>query len=209
MALVPKERTALVVVDVQNDFCAPDGLMAQYGCDLSAVDPAVDRIAELADAARRIGLPVVFVRLLTAPETDSKAMLAFYERQGIDPAGIAVCRTGTYGAGDYRLSPQPGDYAVAKQRYSAFIGTNFDLLLSELGVERLVVTGVTTECCVESTVRDGFMLDYETFVVRDACAAYEEELHAMSLKLMAINFATLTTAQETMDGWAAWKGGSA
>ncbi|BBH22462.1 isochorismatase [Paenibacillus baekrokdamisoli] len=198
---VPKRQTALLIVDVQNDFCAANGKMAEFGMAMTEVDKAVDRIEELAAAARQAAVPVIFIRLLTAPETDSKAMLSLYARQGIEASSAAVCRAGTFGAEDYRLRMEPGDYAIGKQRFSAFVGTNIELMLNRLGVTSLIVTGVTTECCVESTVRDGFMRDYETFVVSDACAAYEPELHEMSLKLMALNFATIVSADDVLASW--------
>ncbi|MBB6636277.1 cysteine hydrolase family protein [Cohnella thailandensis] len=204
---VPSENTALLVVDVQNDFCAPDGMMGRLGADLSQVEPAVGRIGRLIEAARAAAVPVVFVRLVTAAHTDSKAMLAWYSRQGIDASAAAVCREGTAGAEGYKLFPQKGDYVVEKQRYSAFIGTNMELVLRRLGIDKLVVTGVTTECCVESTVRDGFMLDYETFVVADGCAAYESGLHDMSLKLMGLNFASIVETESVLADWAEPKGG--
>lgn len=203
---VPNENSALLVVDVQNDFCAPEGLMGRFGADLSQVDPAIERIERLIEAAHAAAVPVVFVRLVTAPHTDSKAMLAWYARQGTDASDAAVCRAATPGANFYKLYPGERDYVVDKQRYSAFIGTNLELVLRGLGVDKLVVTGVTTECCVESTVRDGFMLDYETFVITDACAAYEPELHDMSLRLMALNFASLAETEDVLRDWAPGKG---
>ncbi|MFF2091511.1 cysteine hydrolase family protein [Paenibacillus sp. NPDC058174] len=198
---VPKGQTALLIVDVQNDFCAADGKMAGFGVDLSTIDPAVDRIERLATSARRSGVPVIFIRLVTMPETDSKALLALYARQGIGPEGAAVCRKDTAGADYYRVFPQPGDRIVDKQRYSGFADTNLQLMLSAAGIVSLVVTGVTTECCVDSTVRDGFMRDYEVFVASDACAAYEPDLHEASLKSLGLNFATLLTTEEVLAGW--------
>lgn len=200
-AQVPMQQTALLIVDVQQDFCGADGLMGQIGMDLSTVDGAVDRIEQLAGAAREHGVPVIFIRLLTAPETDSPAMLALYARQGLDADSAAVCRRGTPGANYYRICPEAGDLVVDKQRYSAFIGTNLELVLRSSGITSLVVTGVTTECCVDSTVRDGFMLDYETFVVADACAAYEQDMHDASLKMMAINFASIVSTDEVIASW--------
>ncbi|WP_212758626.1 cysteine hydrolase family protein [Paenibacillus sinopodophylli] len=200
-AEVPANRTALLIVDVQRDFCAADGKMAEFGMDLSQIDDAVDRIDRLAAAARKCGVPVIFIRLMTGPDTDSRAMLAWYARQGYDAESAAVCRRGTSGAENYRLTPETGDLFVDKQRYSAFIGTNLELMLNNYDINSLIVTGVTTECCVDSTVRDGFMRDYETFVVADACAAYEQELHDASLKVMAINFASIVTTEDVLASW--------
>lgn len=202
MTEVPTEGTALLVIDAQNDFCAPDGKMAEWGADLSAVDPAADRIGELAAAARAAGVPIIHIALVTAPETDSPAMLAWYARNGQDASEVAVCRKDTAGAAFYRIAPAPGDWIVHKQRYSAFIGTNLELMLKKNGIRKLVAAGYTTECCVESTVRDGFMLDYECFVVSDACAAYETSVHEASLRAMELSFATIVTTDQVVLSWA-------
>ncbi|WP_372635357.1 cysteine hydrolase [Cohnella sp.] len=202
MRTVPNEGIALVLVDVQNDFCAADGKSAEWGADLSGVDPAVDRIEDLIASARTAGIPIIFVALITEPGTDSPAMKEWYARQGQDPEGVAICRKSTPGAGYYRISPLPGDIEVAKQRYSGFVGTNLELALKSNGIRKLLVAGVTTECCVESTVRDAFMRDYECFVASDACAAYEADVHEASLKGMALNFATIVTTQQVVRSWA-------
>lgn len=195
-------RTALLVVDVQQDFCGADGKMAQYGADLSAIDPAVDQIERLLQGAHDRHIPVIFIQLVTDPATDSPGMKAWYTRQGYDPEeAVAVCRRGTPGADYYRIAPAAHDYSVSKQRYSAFVGTNLELLLLGLGIRRLVVTGVTTECCVDSTIRDGAMKDYEVYVVEDACAAYEQEVHAMSIRILEMNFATVLTTAQLLSYW--------
>ncbi|PTT71907.1 isochorismatase, partial [Pseudomonas sp. HMWF010] len=94
-----------------------------------------------------------------------------------------------------------GERVIEKTRYSGFWGTDLDARLKGLGVDTLVVAGVTTECCVDSTVRDAFNLDYHVFVVADACAAYEADLHAASLKAMALNSAILTDTAAVASAW--------
>ncbi len=88
-----------------------------------------------------------------------------------------------------------------KTRYSGFVGTDLDSQLTQMGVDTLVVAGVTTECCVDSTVRDAFDLDYHVFVAADACAAYEPDIHAASLKIMALNSAILTDTAAIAAAW--------
>jgi ureidoacrylate peracid hydrolase len=96
----------------------------------------------------------------------------------------------------------PGELVVHKTRYSGFVGTDLDMQLTKLGVDTLVVAGLTTECCVDSTVRDAFDLDYHVFVAADACAAYEADIHDASLKVMELNSAILTdTAAIAADAW--------
>ena len=196
-------RTAVLIVDMQVDFAAPEGVLGGHGVDMSVVEPALDAAERLAQAARAVGVPVVFVGLFTTPETDSPAWNERMRRRGGDPEIDAVlCRAGEVGSDFYGPKPAPGELVVPKTRYSGFVGTDLDVKLKQMGVDTLLVAGLTTECCVDSTVRDAFDLDYHVFVAADACAAYEADIHAASLKVMALNSAILT---DTAAVAAAWK----
>ena len=196
-------RTAVLIIDMQVDFAAPEGVLGGHGVDMSVVEPALAAAERLANTARAAGVPVVFVGLFTTPETDSPAWNERMRRRGGDPEVDAVlCRAGQVGSDFYGPTPAPGELVVAKTRYSGFVGTDLDVQLRKMGVDTLVVAGLTTECCVDSTVRDAFDLDYHVFVVADACAAYEVDIHAASLKVMELNSAILT---DTAAVAAAWK----
>jgi nicotinamidase-related amidase len=200
--IAPK-RTAVLIIDMQVDFASPDGVLGAY-VDMSVVEPALAAARRLAASARAAGAPVVFVGLSTTPETDSPAWNERLRRRGGDPdVDAALCRAGQVGSDFYGPKPAPGELVVSKTRYSGFVGTDLDVRLTEMGVDTLVVAGLTTECCVDSTVRDAFDLDYHVFVVADACAAYEADIHAASLKVMELNSAILT---DTAAVAAAWKG---
>jgi nicotinamidase-related amidase len=196
-------RTALVIVDAQTDFAAPEGAMGRAGADLSAVPTALAAAQRLADAARAAGAPVVFVALMTAPEDDSAAWAERLRRQGGDPErDFALCRVGTRGAAFAGPIPLVGEPVVAKLRYSGFFRTDLDAQLQRLGVDTLVVAGLTTDCCVDCTARDAFHLDYHVFVASDACAAYDADLHAASLRSLALNCAILVTTDDVVAAWA-------
>lgn len=200
-AWIAPSRTAVLIVDMQVDFASPEGALATY-FDMSVVQPAVAAAERLADTARAAGVPVVFAGLFTTPETDSPAWLERIRRQGGDPAGEAmICRSGEPGSAFHGPKPAPGDLVVRKTRYSAFLGSDLDARLKALGVDTLVIAGLTTECCVDSTVRDAFDLDYHVFVVADACAAYDEDLHVASLRIMALNSAILTDTARIAEAW--------
>jgi nicotinamidase-related amidase len=199
--LLAPARTALVVIDVQNDFAAAEGAMGRVGADLSAVDAAVDRIAALVAAARAKGVPVIFVRLQTSAETDSPAATERRARQGLAD-GIRPCRKGTWGEAYYRIAPQPGDVEIFKNRFSSFVNTPLDFVLrSRPGLDTLIACGLTTECCVETTVRDAFVRDYHIFVPHDAAAAYSRDLHDVSLKVLAIYFASIVSTEQILSCW--------
>lgn len=196
-------RTAVLIVDMQVDFAAPEGVLGGHGVDMSVVEPALAAAERLTDSARAAGVPVVFVGLFTTPETDSPAWNERMRRRGGDPEVDAVlCRAGQVGSDFYGPRPAPGELVVAKTRYSGFVGTDLDVQLRKMGVDTLVVAGLTTECCVDSTVRDAFDLDYHVFVAADACAAYEADIHAASLKVMELNSAILTDTAAVVAAWA-------
>jgi ureidoacrylate peracid hydrolase len=200
-------RTALVIVDMQVDFASPEGVLGKAGVDMSVVEPALAAARRLADAARAAGAPVVFVGLQTQTAFDSQAWRLRMARRGGDPdAEIALCRAGERGADFYGPMPRPGELVVPKTRYSGFFGTPLDAALKAKGVDTLVVCGVTTDCCVDCTVRDAFHLDYHIFIAADACASYDRDLHEGTLKSLELNFAILA---ETDAIAAAWREGNA
>ncbi len=200
-AWIAPSRTAVLVIDMQVDFASPEGALATY-FDMGVVQPAVTAAGRLVEAARAAGAPVIFVGLFTTPQTDSAAWLERIRRQGGDPdSEAAICRIGSAGSDFYGPRPAPEELVVKKVRYSGFLGTDLDARLRALGVDTLVVAGLTTECCVDSTVRDAFDLDYHVFVAVDACAAYEPDLHIATLKIMALNSAILTDTARVAEAW--------
>ncbi|MGK6320318.1 cysteine hydrolase family protein [Sphingomonas sp. DT-204] len=198
--MLPPERTALVVVDVQQDFAAPSGLLGRVGVDLSAVEPAIDRIERLIGAARDAGAVVAFMRVVTRPETDSVALKTLMARRGT-PGGEAICRTEDGGADYYRVAPQPGDIEIEKLLFDSFHGTDLDAQLRARGIDTLVMTGFSTDCCVDQTARAAFHRGYHVFLVSDASAAYEPELHVGSLNVLQKNCALLVTSDAVEAAW--------
>lgn len=194
-------RTMLLVIDMQVDFASPDGALGRGGLDLSGVAPALERIARLLASARAAGVPVGFTRVVTRPDTDSRALQLLHRRTGRDPSELEICREGTEGAEQYGVHPQPGDLLVDKRLYSAFHDTVLGSVLDERGIDTLVVAGMTTECCVDSTVRDAFHRDLGVFLVADACTAYDRPAHVAALRALGSSFAVLVDAATVIAGW--------
>src|SRR5579863_5127932 len=101
--MIPSSRTALVVIDVQEDFVSPNGAAGQWGVDLGILEPALQNVDSLIAAARAAKVPLVFARVVTRPETDSSALLHLHQRKGRSPEEVAICRAGTSGADYYRV----------------------------------------------------------------------------------------------------------
>ncbi len=170
--ILSPESAALLVVDVQNDFCHPDGLFGRLGMDLTAVQMAAERIVVLVKAAREARVPVIFIMMTHDEGTNSEAW-----NQRSPAPRVDACQTGTWGAELFRVRPVPGEPVVVKHRYSPFVGTNIEDLLRAARRRSLLVTGVTTNVCVESVLRDGFVRDYHVVLVEDCAAAYSADAH--------------------------------
>jgi nicotinamidase-related amidase len=199
--MIPPAMTALVVIDVQGDFAAPDGAMGYVGVDMSDVESTIDRIERLIVAARKAGATLVFARVVTRPETDSEALKRLYIRKGYGEAAVAICRADTPGAAFYRVAPQPGDIQIQKPLFSSFVGTDLDDQLRAKGIDTLVFTGLTTDCCVDCTARDAFHRNYSCFIVDDACSAYGEDVHSAAMLGLTKNVALAVTTQEVEAAW--------
>jgi ureidoacrylate peracid hydrolase len=202
-------HTALLLVDLQNDFLHPDGWVAKqrvpgFQGD-TGIAAALERARTLLAAAREAGVLRVFVRMLGDDRYLSAAWRAQYRRNH-GHARPACVQEGTWGAdwyGELRPDERAGELVVEKHRYSAFIGTRLDLLLRSHGVRTLAICGVATSGCVESTIRDGFMLDYYVVIPGDACADYEPARHCASLAKLDLSFGTLVAVDDLRGLWKA------
>ena len=178
-------RTALILIDCQVDFGARDGAMALQGADVTAAQAALTKALALTDAARHAGVPVVFVRLLTRPGDESAITREASQRRG--ERLPALCVEGSRGADFIGPQPQPGETVISKSRFSAFAGTGLADHLQGRGVDTLVLAGLTTECCVQSSAWDALERDFHICLAGDACAAYDQELHRHTLRALALN----------------------
>ncbi|HUZ56954.1 MAG TPA: isochorismatase family cysteine hydrolase [Streptosporangiaceae bacterium] len=179
------EKTALLIVDMQNDFVIPGAPVAAPG----ALE-IMPLIAELATRSRAKGLPVVFTQEMhRADGSDFGIELEF------EPPH---CLEGTPGLDIVDdLTPEPGDRLIRnKRRYDAFLGTDLDFVLRLAGAENLIVTGVCTDVCVISTVQHARNLDYRCFVVADAVAGTSPERHEAALMCMEHVFANVGTSRQ-------------
>jgi len=194
-------HTALVVIDVQNDFCSPTGSLAALGFDTGAAQEMVPRLRRLVEAARRAGMPVFFVQTLHDESTDSPQWLGRVgDGPGTERTGL-TCRTGSWGSEFFEILPEPGEQVVVKNRFSAFVGTNLDMLLRTRGIQSLLFTGVTTETCVESSLRDGLFREYYVSLVEDCAASYSPAFHAASVSIIAKNFGTVIGSGQLLHFW--------
>lgn len=187
-----------LVVDVQNDFVHPKGSAGLRGEEVSAAIAAVPRLVRFIDAARSVSLPIVYVKTTHSQWTDTPSWV--YRRS--QQKSLSTCREGTWGAEFYEgISPLPEERVVIKHRYSAFINTDLNTVLKARGIQSVLVAGVATNVCVETTARDAYMYDYYVTVVEDCSAAYDATLHANTLENIRRHFGLVASSDEIIAGW--------
>lgn len=203
---VQPRHTALVVVDVQNDFCAEGGMMHAEGLDLTAVQAMAGRLPRLIDGARTAGALVVFVRNVYSSEGNAYLSDVWLEqaarRRGDSYTRRDVCAADSWeGAFFGDVAPRPGEPVVTKHRFSAFHNTDLDTILRAHGIRTLVMTGVATNVCVETTAREGFVRDYYIVFLDDGTACYGEDDHAATLRVIDRFFGEVSTIDSVMEVW--------
>ena len=165
------ETKALIVVDMQNGFLKPDGFMVKAGLNIDQCIAAIGPNQRLLRPAVKQGYPVIYTRYSLRPDYKDAGLL----RQFILASNASDAMV--IGTRDWEiaeeLKPIDGDIILDKQRYSSFYDTNLEVILRGLGVSLLVVTGVTTNICVESTVRDAFFRDFKVTVLEDCVGAVD------------------------------------
>ena len=139
---------------------------------------------------------MIFIQTIHEAATDSEA----WTRRS-NGAVSACCRKNTWGAEFTDVAPLPDEPVVVKHRYSAFINTRLDSILRTLKVENLIMTGVSTNVCVESTARHGYMLDYNIVFLADCTAAYSQEEHEGALYNMRSHFGVVATSDDVIAVW--------
>lgn len=172
-------RTAVIVVDMQNAFVSKEGMFDKAGYDISGAAAALASNARLLPALRAAGVLIVYLKMsYNADYSDAGGPGSPNPRKEL---GMVLMRDHpqwqgafvTEGTWDEQvvddIAPQPGDVVVRKQRYSGFAGTNLDMILGTRDIRYVLYTGVATNVCVESTLRDGYFLDYWPILVADAC----------------------------------------
>jgi nicotinamidase-related amidase len=216
-------RAALLLIDFQNDFCAAEGATGRTGASLQMIGAAVRHARELLKSAREKGVFVVHVRaeygrswrspsspyrfpvdgrrepaVWTGSAADTSTDRAFEEDE------TEVCRMGTWGAEFVEgLCPEPGEAVITKHRFGAFAGTGLDQLLRARALSNLVVAGVTTNCCVETTAREAVMREFSLIVAEDCVGVKDHltDLHRATLDALGAYFGLIRPSSDIIAEW--------
>lgn len=204
---VAPDHTALLVIDVQNDFCAEEGRMAADGMDVTAVMEMAERLPSVIDAARSAGVLVVFIRnVYNTPGnwylSDAWLEMAARRYRGRTYTVEDMCPPDSWANDFYGdVRPRPNEPVVTKHRYSGFHNTDLDTVLQAHGTRTVVLAGVATNVCVETTAREAFVRDYYVVFPSDGTATYSEEAHHATLRNIDTFFGQVVTLDELLTVW--------
>jgi ureidoacrylate peracid hydrolase len=177
---VDLSATAVIVVDMQNDFVSKSGMLDRLGIDMSMIQRAVKPTSEVIAAGRKLGMKIIYLKMAFTDDLSDLGPTGSPNWVAHQPAGVGKTISAPGGRVGRiliretwntevvaELTPEAKDIQIYKHRYSGFFETDLEATLKGLGVRNLLITGCTTSVCVESTVRDAMFLDYSSIVLED------------------------------------------
>jgi ureidoacrylate peracid hydrolase len=211
------ERTALLVIDMQNDFGSPGGMFDRAGVDISGIRQAIEPTAKVIAAARQKAVPIIYVKMGFRPDLSDAGPPGSPNRvkhvrihagetiQAPDGTQSRILIRDTWNTDIVsELAPQPGDIVMYKHRFSAFYGTDLDAILQRLNAQYLIFTGCTTSVCVESTIRDAMFRNYSCVLLEDCTAEpigrnLPRSNHEASLLVLQTLFAWISRSDQFIE----------
>jgi ureidoacrylate peracid hydrolase len=201
------DRTAVIVVDMQNAFASPGGMLDLAGIDVRPARDAVANARMVCEAARAAGVPVIYLTIGYPPDRSTaggpdspnphKELALRLMRERPELRGTLL----TFGTWDFQivdeLAPEAGDMVIVKSRYSGFHGTDLDSVLRSRGIRYLLVAGIASNVCVESTIRDAYFNEYWPVLIADATMpAGSAEIQQATLYNVSTFFGWVTSSED-------------
>ena len=189
------ESTALIIVDMQKDFCCEGGVFHKRGFDIESAQKLAKRLNSFLKEARKALKHIIHLQMIKKPEFTSPMVDDLYSRIKMERSYDPTL------AEPYEVIPQTGDIVIPKHKYSGFVSTYLDPFLRSKKINTLIVTGLATNVCVESTARDGFMKEYYIVIPSDLTEGTSSEAKKWSLLNLDMFFGEVVSSDEILECW--------
>lgn len=187
--------TALIIIDMQKGFCCEGGSFDKRGFDIKPAQKLAKRLNSFLMEAREALKHIIHLQMIKLPELSSPVVDELYERinieRSLDPAQAEF----------YEVLPRPGDVVIPKYKYSGFVSTYLDQFLRSECINTLIITGIATNVCVESTARDGFMREYHIVIPSDLTEGTSVEAKKSSLLNLDMFFGEVVSSDAILESW--------
>jgi ureidoacrylate peracid hydrolase len=178
------EKTALLIVDIQTDFCSPNGLSAKKGRGLTNIQSILPQLRNFQQNVKKLGVLTIFTKFIHRSEQNTPTNLnMLIKESNLSP----VCKEGTKGADLYYLTPSPDDLIIDKQYYDCFAGTKLLKILKKNKIEIVLITGVRTDICIDTTGKRAFSEGFNTFIISDLVATTDQRKEIHDILLATFN----------------------
>ncbi len=191
------DKTALLVIDMQNDFVSEKGYLGQKGQDLSMVRDTVPALTKLVEFFRQKRMQVIYTQTAHYRYTNTENWVSRTAQKSLDPS---ICIPGTWGAEIIdELKPLENEAVVVKHRYDAFLDTDLHVILRAGGIENIIIVGTQTNLCVDTTARTSYMKDFVTVLAEDCISTPETQFHKPILDNFQKNFGYVMNSNQLME----------
>lgn len=192
---VKPDHTALLVVDIQREYCTDEGVLAKLGFDITPIKEMIPRLADFIDRCRKVLPTIIFFKTKVLPELRTKTLIEHYTRVGLQrqykPELVDF----------WKIHPSNTDIVIEKHRYSGFAETNIQSILRAKDIKAVIIVGVATNVCVESTARDAFSKDYQVIIVSDMTEGTTPAAKNASLKTLGDFFGEVINSKDLFLAW--------